>query len=76
MTAAAHVHGCCHTATDYPTHTPGRSFMLNSRPGVNSDAPLGLLDHLDLEGERHFVADNHAAGFQRQVDVNTEVLAV
>src|ERR1700758_1086289 len=50
--------------------------MSNSRPGVDFNAASGLLDSLDLEGDRHLVADHRAARFQRQVDVDTEVLTV
>ncbi len=57
------------------SHRAGHS-MSNARPGVDFDAASGLLDRLDLEGDRHLVADDRAAGFQRQVDVDAEVLTV
>jgi len=37
-----------------------------------SHATSGLLDRLDLEGDRHLIADHHTTAFQRHVEVDTE----
>src|SRR6202012_755588 len=50
--------------------------MSNSRPGLVFDAASGLLDRLDVDGYRHFVAYDRAAGLQRHVNVDPEVVAV
>jgi hypothetical protein len=56
------------------TRRAGHS-LSNSPPGVSISA-LRLLDRLDVENDRHLVADNRTASFQRQVEVDAEVFAV
>ena len=52
------------------TNSIGTETSLRGRPHS------GLLERLDFEGDGHLVADDGAAGLERHVDVDAEVLAI